>query len=80
MLTVAPDKPTISLELENSIGRDSVENYQQEPGNTIVIDEGVPVVTLVCTVNGGKPIIYNRVRKYIMFFTVVDENGIIAFN
>lgn len=51
---VAPDKPTITLEHGHAIGRDLENSQLQEPGNMIVIDEGSPSVTLVCTVNGGK--------------------------
>ncbi|VVC37605.1 Immunoglobulin subtype,Immunoglobulin-like domain,Immunoglobulin-like fold,Immunoglobulin subtype 2 [Cinara cedri] len=51
---VAPDKPIITLKRTNAFGQD-IENYQKEPGNVIVIDEGIPSITLGCTVNGGWP-------------------------
>jgi len=53
-ITVAPERPTIYFEYGNSIGADRPENYQQNSGNVIVVDEGSPTVTLVCRVVGGK--------------------------
>uniref|UniRef100_A0A2S2PHW8 Ig-like domain-containing protein n=1 Tax=Schizaphis graminum TaxID=13262 RepID=A0A2S2PHW8_SCHGA len=54
---VAPERPTIYFEYGNgnSIGGDRPENYQQNPGNVIVVDEASPTVTLVCRVVGGWP-------------------------
>lgn len=59
MITVAPDRPKIYIDRGNGIGEgagdtDRPENYQQDSGNVIVVDEGSPAVTLVCSVNGGK--------------------------
>ncbi|XP_029341821.1 uncharacterized protein LOC100167149 isoform X2 [Acyrthosiphon pisum] len=52
---VAPERPTIYFEYGNSIGGDRPENYQQNSGNVIVVDEGSLTVTLVCRVVGGWP-------------------------
>lgn len=50
---VAPDQPKIYFEYGNSIEKDHPENYQQDSGNLIVIDEGNLTITLICRVSGG---------------------------
>ncbi|XP_025191738.1 uncharacterized protein LOC112591991 [Melanaphis sacchari] len=52
---IAPERPTIYFEYGNSIGGDRPENYRQNSGNVIVVDEASPTVTLVCRVVGGWP-------------------------